>query len=81
MMGINVDLSAYVFGDNQSVLSNASFPHSKLKRKNSSIEYHLVMEGVAKNEWKTTYLNTRLNLSDMLIKSLPGGDKRIRFTS
>ena len=81
MMGIPVDLPSYVFGDNQSVLSNTSLPHSKLKKKSSSITFHFVRECVAKTEWKTTYLNTHLNPSDMLTKSLPGGEKRTRFTS
>ena len=81
MMGISVDLPTYVFGDNQSVLSNTSKPHSTLKKKSASIAYHFVREGVAKDEWRTTYLNTDLNPADMLTKSLPGGDKRRRFTS
>ena len=81
MMGIVVDLPSFVFGDNQSVLSNTSLPHSKLKQKSSSIAYHFVREGVAKKEWTTTYLNTDYNPSDMLTKSLPGGAKRKRFTS
>ena len=79
-MGIAVDLPAFIFGDNQSVLSNTSLPHSKLKKKSCSIAYHLVREGVPKTEWATTYLNTDLNPSDMLTKSLPGGQKRTRFT-
>ena len=80
MMGIPVDMPTFVFGDNQSVLANTSFPHSTLKKKSSSIAYHFVREGVAKSEWKTTYLNTNFNQSDMLTKSLPGGQKRERFT-
>jgi len=80
MMGIPVETPAYVFGDNQSVLTNSSKPHSVLKKKSSSIAYHFVREGVAKNEWRTTYLNTHLNPSDMCTKSLPSGEKRTRFT-
>jgi hypothetical protein len=81
MMGIPVDLPSYIFGDNQSVLANASYPHSKLRKKSSSIAFHYVREGVAKLEWCTTYLNTHLNPADLLTKSLPGGEKRSRFTS
>ena len=81
MMEIPVDLPTYVFGDNQSVLENTMFPHSKLRKKSSSIAFHFVREGVAKTEWKTTYLNTHLNPSDMLTKYLPGGSKRTRFTA
>ena len=81
MMGIPVDMPTYIFGDNQSVLANTSHPHSTLKKKSSSIAFHYVREGVAKNEWCTTYLNTHLNPSDLLTKSLPGGEKRARFTA
>ena len=81
MMGILVDEPTFVFGDNQSVLSNTTIPHSTLKKKSSSIAYHFVREGVVKSEWKTTYLNTRYNPSDMLTKSLPAGEKRMRFIS
>ena len=81
MMGIPVDLPTYILGDNQSVLANITFPHSKLKKKSSSVASRFVREGVAKGEWKTTYLHTDSNPSDMLTKSLLGGDKITIFTS
>ena len=81
MMGIPVNLPTYIFGDNQSVLANTTNPHSTLKKKSSSVAYHFVREGTAKDEWRTTYLNTHLNPADMLTKSLPGGQKRARFIS
>ena len=81
MMGINLPAPAYIFADNQSVLANTTRPHSQLKKKSSSIAYHFVREGVAKDEWRATYLNTHLNPADMLTKSLPGGQKRSMFTS
>ena len=81
MMGIPLNLPTYIFGDNQCVLSNTSKPHSTLKKKSSSIAYHYVLEGTARDEWRTTYLNTHHNPSDMLTKSLPGGEKRSRFIS
>ena len=80
-MGIPINGSTYVFGDNKSVLVNSSEPHSQLKKKSSSIAYHFVREGVAKGEWKATYLNTHLNPSDLLTKSLAGGEKRTLCTS
>ena len=49
MFGVPVKHLAYVFGDNKSVLTNSSNPHSVLKKKSSSIAYHFVREGVAKN--------------------------------
>ena len=50
MMGIVVDLPSFVFGDNQSILSNTSLPHSKSNWKSSSITYHSVRKGVAKHK-------------------------------
>jgi hypothetical protein len=79
MMGIPCDFPAYVYGDNQSVLSNSTLPFSTLKKKSSSIAYHFVREGVAKDEWRTTYINTHDNLADLFTKPLPGGAKRTRF--
>ena len=81
MMGIPVEGCSYIFGDNKSVLSNTQKPHSTLNKKSSSIAYHFVREAVAKDEWRTTYLNKNLNPSDILTKSLPSGEKRTRFTS
>ena len=81
MMGIPVDLPSYIFGDNQSVLVNSTMPHSTLNKKSSSVAFHMVREGTAKDEWRLAYLNTHKNPSDMLTKSLPGGEKRSSFTS
>ena len=81
MMGIPVEFPTFVFGDNQSVLVNSSKPHSSLKKKSSSIAFHFVREGVAKDEWRVAYLHTSLNCADMATKSLPGGEKRTLFTS
>ena len=81
MMGIPMELPTYIFADNQSVLKNSTLPHSTLKKKSSSIAFHFVHEGTARDEWRLAYLNTHLNPSDMLTKSLPGGEKRTLFTS
>ena len=82
MMGIPVEDPAFIFGDNQSVLWNTTLPESTLKKKSNSIAYHFVREGVAKNEWRTAYVNTDNNPSDILTKSVPAGEKRkkkVRF--
>ena len=78
--GIPVDTPCYIFGNNKSVLSNTSIPDSVLQKKSLSIAYHFVREGVAANEWLTAYVNTDDNCADMLSKSLPGGQKRRKFT-
>ena len=68
MMGIPVTNPAFIFGDNQSVLWNTTVPDSTLKKKSSSVAYHFVREGVAKDEWRTAYVHTKRNPSDVLTK-------------
>ncbi len=79
MMGITVDEPAFVFDDNQSVLANTAAPTSKLKKKSNAIAYHFVQEGCAKDEWRTSYVNTHDNVADLLTKPLPSREKHTKF--
>jgi len=79
MMGIPVNGPCYIYGDNQSVLCNASLPDSTLKKKSQSIAYHFVREGSARDEWRHAYVNTHDNEADLLTKVLPAGAKRKGF--
>ena len=79
MMGISCDDPMFIYGDNQSVLANTTIPDSTLKKKSQSITYHFVQEGAARNEWRTTYVNTHENEADLLTKQLPSGKKRKSF--
>ena len=79
MMGITVDEPTFVYGDNQSVLANTSKPGSTLKKKSAAVAYHFVRDGCARDEWRTTYINTHLNVADLFTKPLPSGEKRWRF--
>ena len=51
---------------------------STLKKKQYVLAYHFVREGVARDEWRTAYVNTDENLADLLTKPL-SGPKRIKF--
>ena len=81
MMGIPMKPTAYVFGDNQSVLVNSSIPHSTLKKKSCSIAYHYVREGVANDEWRLSYVPSAENRADILSKPISGGAKRTQLTA
>jgi hypothetical protein len=76
MFGIPIDGPAYFFGDNMSVITNISIPESVLKKKSNSIAYHCVREAVAMGEILPAYVNTKLNVSDILTKVLPNGEQR-----
>ena len=79
MMGIPIAGPVHIYGDNKSVLYNATLPESTLKNKSQSIAYHFVREGSAKDEWRTTHVNTTKNHTDLLTKVLPSGEKRKNF--
>ena len=66
MMVIPCDFLAYVFGDNQSVLVDSLKHFSMVKNKSSSIAYHFFCEGVAKDEWRVTYICTHDDVADVL---------------
>jgi len=71
MFGIPIDGPANVFGDNKSVITNATVPTSTLKKKHNSIAYHRVREAVAAGILKIAKVHTSDNLADVLTKPLP----------
>ncbi len=73
-------MSLLLFGDKQSVLANTINPTSTLKKNLNAISYHFVCEGVARDKWRTAYINTNDNVVDMLTKLL-SGPKRQKFVS
>ena len=79
MMGIPMNGPCFIHGDNKSVLANMTKPGSTLKKKSQSIAYHVVCEGVARDEWQTSYVNTHENESNLLTKELPFSEKRKQF--
>ena len=78
MFGIPVDGPAFIFGDNQSVLANTSVPSSTLKKKSQSVAFHFLREGCARDEWRTSYIHTSMNMADLMTKHL-SGNKRWGF--
>ena len=75
-MGIPVNGFSYIYGDNKSVLTNASIPESVLRKKSVSVAYNFVREGSAADEWRVTYVDTKDNLADVLTKPLFGEKRR-----
>ena len=80
-MGIPVEEPAFIYGDNKSVLSNATMPDSVLQKKANSIAYHFVREGTSCDEWRIAYINTNENIADLLTKPLgkKGSTSSVKF--
>ena len=78
-MAITINAQALVYGDNQSVLANTTELDLLLKKKSNVIAFHFVWEGNTRDKWRTTYINTNDNASDVLTKPLPSGEKKRKF--
>ena len=78
-MGTPYILHAFLLGDNQSVLENTIVSASQLKTKFNSIPYNFVREGSARDSWRTLYINTHENPTDLMAKPPPSGKKRSAF--
>ena len=78
-MGVPMDECAYIFGDNKSVLVSSGTPLSQMKKKSNYIAYHHVCDGATLDEWRTTYINTHENITDLMIKNIPSRIKRTKF--
>ena len=78
MMGISCERPCHIFGDNQLVLNKSSNPDSRLNKMSNSIAYNFVCEGVARDEWRCTYVKSKNNQSDLLTKVITDGQKRSR---
>ena len=72
MMGVPIDGSTWIYGDNMSVIHNISTPESALKKKSNALCYHLVQEAVATKECLTCRVPTLSNWADLLTKGLSG---------
>jgi hypothetical protein len=81
MLGVPINESSYIFCDNNLVVCNTTTPESTLKKKSNVIAYHCVQEVVAMKEILITYEPTDTNLSDLMTKALPRGERRERLTS
>ena len=60
MMDIAVDIPTLLLGDNQSVLTNVTVPHSTLKKKSSSAAYHFFHTSIFYNGSKVSIRSFRL---------------------
>jgi len=75
MFGIPVEGPAFIIGDNQSVLVNSSMHESTIKKKSQIITFNFICEGYARDEWRTSYIHTSLNVADLMTKPLLGNKR------
>jgi hypothetical protein len=69
-LGVALDGSALMLGDNMSVILATTFPSSVLKKKHNAIAYHRVREAIAARIMRFVYIKSEENVSDVLTKHL-----------
>ena len=59
---------SFLFGDNRSVVTNATLPHSTLTKRHNILTFHRVREAIAAKLMAFYWIQSAYNLSDMLSK-------------
>ena len=67
-LGVPVEGSSYVFGDNETVVNTATVPHSKLHKRHNALSYHKTREAIAAGVQKMFHLPGTDNPADILSK-------------
>jgi hypothetical protein len=70
MMGVPIDGPTCMFGDNKSVITSSTTPHSMLGKRHNMLSYHRCREAIAAGISKTFHMDGKQNPSDVMTKFL-----------
>ena len=69
--GVPLDGPAWMFGDNKSVVTSSTIPHSTLGKRWNALSYHRVHKAVAGGWLRFEHIPGTENPADLLTKALP----------
>ena len=67
-LGVNLQETSYLFGDNESVVTSGSLPHSKLNKWHQILAYHSTCEAIASRMLAFHHISGDTNPADILSK-------------
>ena len=67
-LGAPIATKSFIFGDNRSVVTSATLPHSTLTKRHNILVFHRVREAIAAKLMAFYWIQSAYNLSDMLSK-------------
>ena len=67
-LGAPITTKSFLFGDNRSVVTSATLPHSTLTKRHTILAFHRVREAIAAKLMAFYWIQSAYNLSDMLSK-------------
>jgi hypothetical protein len=76
MLGAPLDGPGWMFGDNESVITNSTVPQSTLKKRHNALSYHRVREACAAGVIWFIHTPGKTNVADVLTKYLPWCDMK-----
>ena len=65
-LGAPIATKSFLFGDNRSVVTSATLPHSTLTKRHNILTFHRVREAIAAKLMAFYWIQSAYNLSDML---------------
>ncbi len=75
--GVPLDGPAWLFGDNKSVVTSSTIPHSSLSKRWNALSYHRCREAIAAGYVRFEHISGVENPSDVLTKPLPHYKARV----
>src|SRR5687767_181619 len=70
MLGVNLEPTSVLVGDNMAVVLNTTIPSSALKKKHQACNYHKVRESIAAGFIRYGHIRSEENVADLLTKPL-----------
>jgi hypothetical protein len=67
-LGVPIKGKTFMFGDNKSVVTNSTIPHSELKKRHVALSYHKTREAIAAGILTFHHIPGSLNSADLLSK-------------
>ena len=67
-LGAPITTKSFLFGDNRSVVTSATLPHSTLTKRHNILAFHRVREAIAAKLMAFYWIQSAYNLSDILSK-------------
>ena len=67
-LGVPIRDTSYLFGDNESVVTSATVPHSQLKKRHNALAFHYSREAIASKMITFEHLPGQMNPADILSK-------------
>ena len=79
MFGVLIDGASWLFGDNKSVVTSSTIPHSTLGKWWNALSYHHCRESVAAGIVRFHHIAGEENPSNLLTKALPHYKARVHL--